>query len=272
MMNIMERLLALILEFWNFYALKENRKNLKISAILLCGSMLGIIFVIPYSLTLQRPYFEKMHLPIPLSILILLQIVQNMFIFIFLILVGLFAAHKAGLGVPLLEAWVEKRQSNLRKVLLISVPLGIVAALLIIGLGYLFSPHMPAPVSGFEEPPAWQGFLASFEGGISEEVMMRLFLMSLLVWMFSLLKKGSWAVWTSIFLASLIFGALHLPTAFMIYNPTTILATAIVVLNGIAGLICGWLYWKHGLEAAMIAHFSADIVLHVIAPLIGGAG
>ena len=29
----------------------------------------------------------------------------------------------------------------------------------------------------------------------------------------------------------------------------------------------GWLYWKHGLESAMISHFSADIVLHVLLAL-----
>jgi hypothetical protein len=35
-------------------------------------------------------------------------------------------------------------------------------------------------------------------------------------------------------------------------------------LNGVLGVAFGRLYWKKGLESAMIAHFSADIVLHVI--------
>ncbi len=43
------------------------------------------------------------------------------------------------------------------------------------------------------------------------------------------------------------------------------------VLNGIPGLAFGWLYWKRGLESAMVAHFSADILLHVIWPLFMGA-
>ena len=29
----------------------------------------------------------------------------------------------------------------------------------------------------------------------------------------------------------------------------------------------GWLYQKHGIESAMIVHFSADIVLHVLMAL-----
>ena len=40
-----------------------------------------------------------------------------------------------------------------------------------------------------------------------------------------------------------------------------------VVLNSLAGIAFGWLYWRRGLEAAMIAHFAADLVLHV---LVGG--
>jgi len=39
-------------------------------------------------------------------------------------------------------------------------------------------------------------------------------------------------------------------------------------LNGLGGLAFGWLYWKQGLESAMMAHFLADIVLHVITPLV----
>jgi membrane protease YdiL (CAAX protease family) len=30
------------------------------------------------------------------------------------------------------------------------------------------------------------------------------------------------------------------------------------------GIAFGWLYFKYGLESAMVAHFSADIVIHVI--------
>jgi hypothetical protein len=36
------------------------------------------------------------------------------------------------------------------------------------------------------------------------------------------------------------------------------------VLNGIGGIVFGWLYWRNGLESAMTAHFSADIVVHVM--------
>jgi len=44
------------------------------------------------------------------------------------------------------------------------------------------------------------------------------------------------------------------------------LIAAVLFLNGIAALPFGYLYWSRGLEAAMLAHFSADLVLHVIGP------
>jgi hypothetical protein len=49
-------------------------------------------------------------------------------------------------------------------------------------------------------------------------------------------------------------------------NPLFI--TRALVLNGLGGLAFGWLYWKQRLESVMMAHFSADIVLHVITPLV----
>jgi membrane protease YdiL (CAAX protease family) len=30
------------------------------------------------------------------------------------------------------------------------------------------------------------------------------------------------------------------------------------------GLLYGWCYWKRSLIAAMVAHFSVDVVIHVL--------
>ena len=65
-----------------------------------------------------------------------------------------------------------------------------------------------------------------------------------------------------------VFGAGHLPTTATVLSLTPLLIARALVLNGIGGIVFGWLYWKRGLLAAMLAHFSADIVLHVAAPLL----
>jgi hypothetical protein len=36
------------------------------------------------------------------------------------------------------------------------------------------------------------------------------------------------------------------------------------------GVVCGVLYWRHGILAAVFAHFCADLVLHVLAPIVVG--
>jgi len=33
------------------------------------------------------------------------------------------------------------------------------------------------------------------------------------------------------------------------------------VLNAVAGVAFGWLFWKYGLEAAMLGHMSAHVVM-----------
>ena len=36
-----------------------------------------------------------------------------------------------------------------------------------------------------------------------------------------------------------------------------------LVLNGVAGVAFGYLYWRHGLEAAMLGHMSAHVVMQI---------
>jgi membrane protease YdiL (CAAX protease family) len=111
-------------------------------------------------------------------------------------------------------------------------------------------------------PSRFEGFLASFYGGIGEEILTRLFLVSVIAW----ILRGR-AIWLAIAIAAALFAAGHLPAAASIVPLTPVLVIRTLVLNSLAGLVFGWLYWRRGLEAAMVAHFSADLVLHV---LVGG--
>jgi membrane protease YdiL (CAAX protease family) len=71
-------------------------------------------------------------------------------------------------------------------------------------------------------------------------------------------------------LAAIAFGAGHLPAAAHLWPIDTVVVARTLLLNGIAGLVFGWFYVRHGLESAMVSHFAADLVLHVIAPLAAG--
>jgi len=102
---------------------------------------------------------------------------------------------------------------------------------------------------------------------------MRLFLMTLLVWVSYKIKRTeegkptNVGVWLAIIITAVLFGIGHLPITAALTTITPSVVARAILLNGIAGIAFGWLYWKKGLESAMISHFSADIVLYVILPL-----
>ncbi len=116
-------------------------------------------------------------------------------------------------------------------------------------------------------PPFWAGALASIYGAVNEEVSLRLFLFTALYFLFKKCfkfnaNKQIYFLWATNILVSLIFGLGHLPAALKLTSPTAFEITRVLLLNGIAGIVFGWLYWSRGLWAAMGAHFVADLMLH----------
>ncbi len=105
-------------------------------------------------------------------------------------------------------------------------------------------------------------------GGITEELLLRWGLMTLLVWAaWRLFQKGQGRPKPAFFvgailISSLVFGIGHLPVAFMLFPETTLALTLFVIVgNSAFGLIAGYLYWKKGLESAMLAHALTHILL-----------
>lgn len=246
--------------------------NWKVFGLLLGASVLGSLAVLPYAFTLQGDLPEE--LPFSLPILIVLAMLQSTVLLAIAIFVGLALGNRVGLGAPILESWVEKRPvlDQLKSIILVSIALGVLAGLLIIGFDLVFAIFVE-PFSS-AAPPIWQGLLASFYGGLSEEVLTRLFLVTLLVWFISRVWKTTggkptpYGYWLAIFVAAVIFGLGHLPATAALTTLTSGIIARAILLNGIGAVVFGWLYWEKGLESAMIAHFSADLVLHVLAPLL----
>ena len=246
--------------------------NWKIFTMLLTLCILGTLAIFPYILTLQKDVFSK--LPIPLAVVILAQAVQSTVLFAVAIAIGLYLAKITGFTHPVLTAISEKKDSMkpVARILRIAVISGIVAAVAIFSLDYLFS-LLQSTISVSANPaPIWQRLLAALYGGIVEEILMRLFLVSLLAWIGMKLTKqrklSRNIIITAIVLAAIIFGLGHLPVTAALTKITPLIVARAIILNGVGGIIFGWLYWKKGLESAMIAHFTTDIFLLSILPLI----
>ena len=124
--------------------------------------------------------------------------------------------------------------------------------------------------------PLWARALAGLYGGVTEELLLRYGLMTLLVWAGWKLRRTpdgrptDAGVWTAILLTALVFGAGHLPATAAMVDLTPGVVARALVLNGLGGVLFGWLYWKRDLLAAMVAHFAADVVLVVVVPAVLG--
>jgi membrane protease YdiL (CAAX protease family) len=109
-------------------------------------------------------------------------------------------------------------------------------------------------------------------GGITEEVLMRWGLMTAMIWL-------PWHIWqrktgapkrayvvSAIVLTAVLFGVGHLPAAMaMGIELTGPVIAYIVVGNTLPGALFGVLYWRRGIEAAMIAHALGHVISTVAA-------
>jgi len=248
----------------------KNRIPWKQFFILLAAGVASVVAIFPYILTMQGEVLSE--LPIPLPVVFLASVMQSTVLLAIAIFVGLLLGKKVGLRTPLLSHWLDNQStaSTWRDIARQSTVLGILVGVAIIVADKIFLLFI-APIESVSAP-VWQGFLASFYGGVVEEMLLRLFLMTLLVWIFSKLGKqkntpSAVSMWTAIILASIIFGLCHLPATVVLTDLTPLVVVRAIVLNSIGGVVFGWLYWKKGLESAMIAHFTADLVLLVFLPL-----
>ncbi len=251
-------------------------QDLRLAGVLAVAAMLATAALFPYLLQVLPEAARAPLERIPLPLLIGAQSLQAGVLMGVLSLLGLRMGHGVGLGAPLLQHWLNRRPLPAAAPRpLQAVLLGAGAALLVLLLAALIDPHLPPMVNPPRETggtrAALNGLLASFYGGIVEELQLRLFLMTLVVWIAAKLRASPRAAvyWLALLLAALLFGAGHLPAAQQIWGLAAVVVSRTLLLNGIAGVVFGWLYWKRGLEMAILAHFSADIVLHVAAPLLG---
>jgi membrane protease YdiL (CAAX protease family) len=211
-----------------------------------------------------------------MPVLVLISALQSLLLIGLTVFLGLLAAKQVGLEAPIVEALVEGRpvMESILEMAPAAILLGMASGVVMLVLEWTyFMPRIPRSLSIFDARTAfWKRVLACFYGGVVEEMLMRLFLMSALVWLIGLVWKtadGSptiGAFWTANILAALLFGAGHLPATAGVTKLTPMVVGRALLLNGIPGVACGYLYMRYGLEAAMLLHFSLDIIIHLIAP------
>ncbi len=175
--------------------------------------------------------------------------------------VGTLLAPEVGLHAPFFEAVVGGTSvvPALAGQLPMGVLLGSIATAGVLALYYgLFRGKLdPADVLRMERARLQVGMVARvLQGGIVEEVIFRWGALALFAWLGTALGGGSTlGMWFGIIMAGLLFGLAHLPGAVALgmRRSWALFGTAVVV-NLWVGIVCGWLAWRYGLLAAMLAH------------------
>ncbi len=246
--------------------------------VLFVAGLAGPAGMMPFVLEMTGPILEKLPpSPSPLSVLLVFGLGQHALTLVVALGFGLLLAAKIGRGAPILGAWVAGRGDGppWRPIVRTSILCGVAVGLVSLASFLIFSPRFPdLPLGTQARMALWKRFLACFYGGFFEEIVTHLFILSLAAWLLGKIWRGPDGLpsipvfWAANLLVAVLIGIGYLPAALIVMTNTPLVVAAALVLNGIAALLFGYLYWTRGLEAAMLGHLSANVVVLVVGPAI----
>ncbi len=210
--------------------------------------------------------------PLPMSpwLIKLVGLIQPTILVAVATLVGVLLAEKVRLSAPGFEAVARGASffAALGTQIISGLAGGLIGAAAVVLSWVLTRPALPAEFVARAEQfnrlmPIPTRLLY---GGVTEEVLLRWGLLTLLAWAaWRGLQRGQGKPRTSylvgaIVISSIVFGLGHLPIAVGLgFRITLPIGLYIVTANSMFGLIAGYLYWRKGLEAAIIAHMITHV-------------
>ena len=204
-------------------------------------------------------------LPAPLWVISLAGLAQSALLLALAVWAGVRLAPLVGLRAPAFEAVVTGRPIG--PAIRSQLPSGLIAGALGGILLFAAFRYAPAAVAKLQDRFAIPIVARVVYGGFTEELLLRWGLMTALVWSawrFLQQRRGpvrAGLVWPAIAVSALMFAAGHLPAASVLLGTLDVPIVAFVIgVNTAFGLLFGYLYWRHGLESAMIAHAMAHLV------------
>jgi len=238
----------------------------KLVALLTVAGLPGVIAIALLALPLM---VDESTAPAPLATLQIASMVQGLLFVAVAALIGTPLAARVGLHAPALSAVLagERATGILGTQLRPGVVGGLLGAAIIIGFHGFAPPELTAIQTEVSIP-----ILARvLYGGITEEILVRWGLMTLLAWLvWRVLQRGrgtpaDFVIWIAIGLSAIVFGVSHLPAVAASSVPlTAAIALYVTFGNALFGLVAGWLFWRKGLEAAIIAHSLAHVLAFAI--------
>ena len=256
-------------------ALEENSTDLishgGVFFRLLLAGILGIVIFSFANVTYNLPTLietlpiDRSELP-PNIVLILAATIQPAILVALAIWTGLALSKRMGVNVtPILTSTTWQKSIPLLFAALVT---GVVAGLIMLAVHQLiFLPTTGVPVNTIASLPFWLAMASALlYGGIVEELLLRLGLMTFLLWLGTKVQSSGESqpkvkiFWLVNLIVTIIFGLLHLvPTPLLMgITITPAVVVQALVLNSV-GLIFGWFYWHKGIETAITAHMGVHL-------------
>lgn len=227
----------------------------------------GMPGVIAVALTLV-PALAAGRTSLPMPTVITINALQSAALLLLAAWLGNRCGPPAGLRAPLFTALTERTPlaPALREVWLPGL-LGGLAGAAILYAAPAFAPPALLNASSTTGLPLYVRVLY---GGITEELLLRWGVMSVVLWLgwkaFGRKGRRPGIVLAALAIAisALAFGAGHLPAAAAVVGRLDQATVAYVLAgNGAFGIVAGILFWRCGLEAAMLAHALAHVLAWV---------
>ena len=251
----------------------SQRTKTRLFLILFFLGFLGVVSLLLIDISEVMVLIPTTDVPTITPALKLLSVVQPALILAVAVVIGVALAPRVGLSAPAAEALATGGNifTSLRSQVAPGVLGGLAGGICIVLISLLTKPFLSASV--IDRIGKFAGILPFptriLYGGITEELLLRWGFMTLIVWAaWRVLKKGQNRPTSAYFvgailLSSFVFGAGHLPVAYLLLPDFFggALALFVILANSAFGLVAGYLYWKRGLESAMIAHVLCHLVL-----------
>ena len=181
--------------------------------------------------------------------------------------VGTLLYDKVSFKLPILEGLIDRNKKiETKGILPYGIVGGIIVGILVTLIVIAFHPILPnEPIFLSVDPKAYLPG-ALLNEGITWEIISRFGYLTFFVWLISKIsgKLTPTVYWTAILISGIFFGlAALLPNYFMHGMPTTAKLSYSMIHSIVYATTFGWLYWKKGLETAMIAHIMAFLIITI---------
>lgn len=186
---------------------------------------------------------------------------------------GVLLGPRVGMAAPVLTTWIAGRSPRqaLRRLWLPGVAGGVAGAAWLVTTAILWPDSLKAAEPVYNMPLLPKLLYA----GLTNELLVRWGLLACIFWGLWRLAGGQASPsramgWTAVVLCALLWGLAHWPIASWLFGPLPGMMVLHVMLGkAVYGLLAGFLCWRYGLEAALLAHLLTYLLSHgLIGPVL----